>query len=185
MYFLSDKVRTANFMPGSVFVNDKPLNIVHEQKYLGHILNDNFDDTSDLKAQLRNFYGRSNMFIRKFYSCSNAVKNVLFNAFCSNIYCSSLWYTYRVSDIEKFRVAYNNAFRKLHHLPMSCSASEMFVFNRVNSFVHIRRKSINSLANRIRNSTNLLVNACYRLKFYHAYDSDFWTMYRFLLFNDK
>ena len=40
--------------------------------YLGHIINNNLNDNKDTERQLRNFYGKSNMLLRTFGSCSYA-----------------------------------------------------------------------------------------------------------------
>ena len=41
------------------------------------------------------------------------------------------WSRYTARSLHKLYVAYNNAFRMMHHLPTYCSASEMFTVNRV------------------------------------------------------
>ena len=61
------------------------------------------------------------MLLRKFYFCSERVKNRLFSSYCSNLYLCSLWANYRKSAISRFIVSYNNAFRILHNLHMRCS----------------------------------------------------------------
>ena len=59
------------------------------------------------------------------------VKNVLFRTFCTPLYTCQLWSRYTARSLHKLYVAYNNAFRMMHHLPTYCSASEMFTVNRV------------------------------------------------------
>ena len=63
------------------------------------------------------------MLRRKFYFCSDQVKNKLFSAYCNNIYMCSLWVSYRKRCMRQFVVSYNNSFRILRSLPMRCSAS--------------------------------------------------------------
>ena len=47
-------------------------------------------------------YGRSNIQLRKFYFCSERVKNMLFSSYCSNLYMCSLWSNYRKSSNVTF-----------------------------------------------------------------------------------
>ena len=63
--------------------------------------------------------------------CSVEVKNTLFRSFCTPMYTCQLWWNFSVQSMHKLNVAYNNAFRFMHHLPTYCSASLMFVVNRV------------------------------------------------------
>ena len=74
--------------------------------------------------------GVMNALSRKFYFCSDTVKNTLLSYYCSNVYLCSLW------------VKYNNVCRIMHRLPMRCSASLMFVNARVDSCEARIRKCI-------------------------------------------
>ena len=76
--------------------------------------------------------------------CSLEVKNVLFRTFCTPLYTCQLWSRYTARSLHKLYVAYNNAFRMMHHLPTYCSASEMFTVNRVpNCAAVIRNLTLN------------------------------------------
>ena len=44
--------------------------------YLGHIITDNLCDDADIKAKVGCLYCRSNILLRKFYFCSERVKNI-------------------------------------------------------------------------------------------------------------
>ena len=46
----------------------------------------------DLKRQMRKFYANINILSRKFSKCSPDVKCALFKSFCSNLYCSTMFY---------------------------------------------------------------------------------------------
>ena len=127
--------------------------------YLGHIITDNLCDEADIKAKVGCLYGRSNMLLRKFYFCSERVKNRLFSSYCSNLYLCSLWANYRKSSISRFIVSYNNAFRILHNLHMRCSASSMFANAVVDSCSTCIRKSIFSLMMRLNTSINVIVQS--------------------------
>ena len=60
-------------------------------KYLGHIIDNNLNDNKDVERQLRNFFGKSNMLLRTFSSCSYAVKLQLFMSCCGSMYTAFLW----------------------------------------------------------------------------------------------
>ena len=67
---------------------------------------------------------------RKFYFCSDPVKNMLFSAYCN---MCSLWVSYRKRCMRQFIVSNSNLFRILRGLPMRCSASGMFASSNVDS----------------------------------------------------
>ena len=76
---------------------------------------------------MRKFYANINILSRKFSKCSPGVKCTLFEAFCSNMYYSTLWYNCTVTAMKRLRIAYNNSLRRLLGIPKHNSASEMFV----------------------------------------------------------
>ena len=47
---------------------------------LGHIIIDSLYDDADIEAKVGCLYGRSNILLRKFYFCSEQVKNRLFSS---------------------------------------------------------------------------------------------------------
>ena len=104
------------------------LHVTKSYIYLGHIglIPDNLCDDADIKAKVGCIYGRSNVMLRKFYFCSERVKNWLFSSYYNNLYLCSVWANYRKSSISHFIVSYNNAFIILHNLHRRCSASSMF-----------------------------------------------------------
>ena len=59
--------------------------------------------------------------------------------------------------MHKLNVAYNNAFRFMHHLPTYCSASLMFVVNRVPNCRAVIRNRIYGFMKRLASSSNALV----------------------------
>lgn len=130
------------------------LKMVKEVKYLGHYISDTLSDEKDMNRQLRLLYCRSNTIVRKFYKCSSSVKSILFKAYCANMYCCSLWTKSSKKMSNSIKVAYNNSFRIMMNLPRRCSASHMFVMNRVPSFQEIIRKSCFSLMSRVSQSHN-------------------------------
>ena len=81
---------------------------------------------------LRKFYANINILSRKFSKCSPDVKCTLFKSFCSNRYCSTMWYNCTVTAMRRLRIAYNNSLRRLLGIPKHNSASGMFVHHLVN-----------------------------------------------------
>ena len=108
---------------------------------------------------MRLFYIRSirNYLIRNFSKCSDNVKSLLFNSYCSSMYCAPLWSNFEVGTIRKLTVSYNNVFRRIMSLPRRCSASGMFVFNSVSSFGELWRKLIYSFRRRILTTKNMIM----------------------------
>ena len=100
-------------------------------KYLGHIICNDMSDDDDMMRQKRQLYAQGNVLSRRVHVCSLEVNNVLFRTFCTPLYTCQLWFRYIARSLHKLYVAYNNAFRMMHHLPTYCSASEMFTVNRV------------------------------------------------------
>ena len=70
----------------NIMLGDTLLNAVQTYRYLGHILTNNLSDEAAMEDKMRGLYARSNMLRRKFYFCSDQVKNKLFFAYCNNIY---------------------------------------------------------------------------------------------------
>ena len=127
------------------------------------------------------FYARGNSIIRKFSACSDNIKRILFNSFCGTVYCASLWSVYTDSAMNRFKVAYNNIFRKLYRLRYDCSASEMFVMNRTRTFLHLRRNAVFSLGERLQKSENKILRACTSLRLSSDHKTPFWHVYDVLL----
>ena len=102
-------------------------------------------------------YALGNVLSRRFHMCSTEVKNTLFRSFCTPMYTCQLWWNFSVQSMHKLNVAYNNAFRFMHHLPTYCSASLMFVVNRVPNCRAVIRNRIYGFMKRLVSSSNALV----------------------------
>ena len=137
-------------------------------------------DTLDINRQLRAFYAKCNYLIRNHSLCSPEVKCKLFSAFCSNMYCGHIWSFYKKASISKITVAYNNSFRRLMGLIKSCSASGMFVNNKVLSFGEMWRKCINGFKNRLSNSTNNVISCILDCAIYNS--SSVWRNWYTILY---
>ena len=155
----NDMRQKISFPP--VFLGKQEITLVNGYKYLGHFISDNLNDDVDIKSQTRLIYARGNMLSRNFTNCSNEVKQVLFRSYMYNIYCCSLWSVFSQGVYKKLITSYNNCFRILFKYPRFCSASQMFVENRIHSFKEVMRISCGSLLNQILQTTNRFLNEYY------------------------
>ena len=114
-------------------------------------------DDDDMMRQRRQLYAQGNVLSRRFHMCSLEVNNVLFRTFCTPLYTCQLWSRYTARSLHKLYVAYNNAFRMMHHLPTYCSASEMFTVNRVPNCAAVIRNLTFKFMSRLGLSSNALV----------------------------
>ena len=103
----------------------------------------------DMKRQMKKFYANNNILSRKFSKCSPDVKCMLFKLFCSNMYCSTMWYNCTVNAMRKLRISYNNSLRRLLNISKYNSASEMFVNLNIKSFGELVKNYIHNFMNRL------------------------------------
>jgi hypothetical protein len=141
----------------SLSLNNADLVYTDSIKYLGVVLNSNFNDDGDISRQLRCLYASSNTILRKFTYCTQKVKLHLLESYCLNFYCSVLWCDYSIQSISKFRVAYNNVFRKLLGYGRRDSASSMFVMNTIDTYAAWMRKACFTFRQRLFSSKNNIV----------------------------
>ena len=160
MHVKSDKYKLCN-LP-SVTLSNNTLLYVNKYKYLGCIITDTLHDNDDIKRTIRGIYARGNMLMRRFYNCSESVKCMLFRTYCTNFYCTQLWWSYSRQTIRKIQVAFNNSFRLLMGFRRRCSASGMFVDCGVNNFTTLRRKYMYNFISRLSSSPNQLITTLYR-----------------------
>ena len=142
----------------NVYMNGSHLRMDCTYKYLGHIITDDLKDNNDIQRQIRGFYAKSNMLLRTFSKCSYLVKKHLFMSYCGSIYSMYLWCSYGKKYYRRMEVAYNNVFRRLLGYDKRCSASGMFVNERVDNFETRKRRLIYSFKNRLYSSENYLIN---------------------------
>ena len=159
-YSLCFKPKHIKFDRPCFYLNRLEIPRVDQCKYLGIMICTKNCDI-DLKRQMRKFYASINILSRKFAKCSPDVKCTLFKSFCSNMYCSIMWYNITVTAMRKLRIVYNNSLRKLLGIPKYNSASEMFVQLNIKSFGELLRKYVFSFIDRFTLSDNsILVSIC-------------------------
>ena len=66
--------------------------LVLTETYLGAFITDDCSD--DVIRQMRSIYARGNALIRNFKHCSEEVKSLLFETYCTGCRCSLLWGNY-------------------------------------------------------------------------------------------
>ena len=135
------------------------LSYVDSYKYLGfHISNTaSKSDDLELRHQYRLLCCRTNSLIRKFAMCSYSVKKYLYSTYCSNISGVHLWHSHRASVLRKFIVCFNNAARMFLGYERFCSASNMFVRERIANFSAMYRKAVYGFMSRLKQSDNHIV----------------------------
>ena len=120
----------------------------------------------------RKLYGEfmhaGNVLIRRFRNCSQRVKLRLFQSFCTNFYCTHLWWSYSRETLRKTTVAYNNTLRFMMGYGRFCSASGMFVQCNIDNFETIRRRYIYGFKCRLQESNNSIVKCLLLHQFYEA-----------------
>ena len=152
----------------TIKLGDTRLSYVSSYKYLGCLITDELSDNGDIKKTLRGIYARANVLIRKFSNCSTRVKKQLFQAFCTNLYCTHLWWSYSKETLLKTTVAYNNSLRFLLGYQRFCSASGMFVECNLDNFATIRRRYIYNFMCRTRTSSNCIIQTLVKHQCYVA-----------------
>ena len=89
-----------------------------------HVRNDDLDIVRQLKCVIL----RTNILMRTFSSCSVEAKLFLFQSYCSNFYCSRLWYNFTKVQMNKLRIIYNNAEAPvLDAAPVKCLRTAIFI----------------------------------------------------------
>ena len=142
----------------TIYLGTIQLKWVTSHKYLGVLIDEDLKDNVDMKRQMKAFYSRGNILVRKFKSCTTDVKLQLFKTYFSSVYAGHLWSNYSTVTYNKVKVAYNNVFRSLMCLSRDCSISNMFVQYNVRNFEALLRVHMGSFISRIVNSTNQLVS---------------------------
>ena len=107
---------------------------------------------------LRSFYARSNVKFLKIHHCSASIKVNLIKTYCAP-YCVQLWVNHSKCSYNRLRVDYNDAYRRVLGYVKSDSASNMFVYNRVECYDGHNRHLIHYLRSISLDSDNQII-AC-------------------------
>ena len=120
----------------------------------------NFVDVHDcsIENQCKALYARGNTLLRHFRNCSDDVRKLLFNSYCTSFYGSSLWCNFKCNTISCLKTAHNRIFRLLFNISGQVSISQCLLSRKLHPFKVLLRKSILSLRTRLFNSVNHIVN---------------------------
>ena len=140
------------------FFNGYQINSVFNQPYLGYYINSEMCDDDAVNDVIKSMYIRGNMLARKFSNCSDNVKIKLFQSYCSNFYCSTLWSNDNPDLIQRVKVCHNNILRSCIATKFKDSISSHFVYRNIPNFDVLRRKSIWNLYYSLLSSKNSLLS---------------------------
>lgn len=156
----------------------KVLSYVDLYKYLGYHLSNSqmYSDDMELRHQYRLLCCRANSLTRKFAMCTYPVRRYLYATYCSNIAGVHLWHSHRSHVLRKFIVCFNNAARMFLGYDRFCSASNMFVSERIDSFHAMYRKAVFRFMTRLGQSDNRIVSNLFNSDLvYHSSMRKTWT----------
>ena len=142
----------------TMYLDDTCLRWVSSHKYLGVMISNDCKDELDIQRQIKSYYTKGNMIIRKFRKCSEPVKIQLFKTYFSNVYAGHLWRNYSVACYKKATVAYNNIYCMFLNLKRDCSMTNKYVEHNVHSFNSLLRIYMASFIDRLSKSENMIVN---------------------------
>ena len=119
-----------------ISIHGKPLEIVHQHKYLGIILSDDFKISEDIKRNSMSFLKQFYPMYRKFSTVNRNLLGFLFKTFCSSFYGSELWYNDYGSSYEfkNIGISYHKAIKKMlgvsfrEHNHPSCNEMQLPLF---------------------------------------------------------
>lgn len=137
---------------------NEAIKVTSNGKYLGMYISENRKDSCDMKRQIRGIYARGNVLLKRFRHCNEQTKAKLFNSYCSNFYCSTLWYRFSTSEFKKVKSAYNRTFRNLFNV----SKDDMYmcmVRLGIKTFPEILRHLIHGFNTRILLCSNQIILA--------------------------
>ena len=113
----------------------------------------------DVARQTHKFYLQANLLLRNFRHCSDQVKCVLFQTYCTNLYCCQLWFNSTKSSLKKLSTSYNSVLRRLLGISKPYSGSKMFVSRCIPTLAELLCTSIYRFAQRIEQSLNCIIGA--------------------------
>ena len=139
----------------NIILDGRCIKFVNSVKYLGVLItNDLFDDL-DINRHLCYFYCVGNTLRSKFHNCSTQVKNVHFRSYCTSMYSVHLWCKFKISSLNRVRIAYNNSFRILYNTPRQESARIRQIQSNIKTFDTLIRNYLYSFLKRCNNSSNV------------------------------
>ena len=143
-----------------IYLGNSICEFVKEVKYLGVMIHSSMKTTIDVARQTRKFYFQANLLLRNFRHCSDQVKYVLFQTYCTNLYCSQLWFNSTKSSLKKLSTSYNSVLSGLLGICKPHSASKrLYPCRGIPTFAELLRTSIYRFAQRIEHSSNCIITS--------------------------
>ena len=100
----------------SFVIGGNHIELVKSFTHLGHIINDNLDDHSDIAKARSTFIGQVNNVLCYFSKLGSSVKYRLFKSYCTSYYGSELW-SLQHSDLNLLDITWRKATRRVWSLP--------------------------------------------------------------------
>lgn len=148
--------RVANDFP-CFKLDDVPLPFVKEFKYLGHMINNCFNDNDDIMRVIKCLYTRSNILLRRYSKCSVNVKIKLFTAFCLSFYDVGIWRFYSTTVFNKLRACYYKCIKLFFGYDRRYSVTLMLEELGFSNFDVFMEKEVYRTSHRWASCTNCLV----------------------------
>ena len=108
--------------------------------------------TIDVARQTHKFYLEANLVLRNFRHCSDQVKFVLLQTYCTNLYCCQLWFNSTKNSLKKLSTSCDSVLRS--HL-----ANKMFICRGIPTFAELLCTINYSFAQRIEHSSNCIISS--------------------------
>ena len=161
----------------NIILDGRCIKFVNLVKYLGVLITNDLFDNLDINRYLRYLYCIGNTLRSKFHNCSSQVKNVLFRSCCMSRYSVHLWCKFKLSSLNRVRIAYNNSFRILHNIPRQESAINRTrqIQSIIMAFDALIRNYLYWLLKRCNNSSSVYISCL--MSSDALYKSIFWINY--------
>ena len=91
-----------------IYLGNSICEFVKEVKYLGIMIHSSMRTTIDVSRQTRKFYLQANFLLPNIRHCSDQVKCVIFQTYCTSLYCCQLWFNSTKSSLKKLSTRYNS-----------------------------------------------------------------------------
>lgn len=98
-----------------IAINNDIVNVVNKVEHLGHILNENINNTETSKC-IGDFNRQCNLFLAKYKYATSNLRNILFHKYCSNFYGTQILPIYDRS-IDEICKAWRVAIRRVWRIP--------------------------------------------------------------------
>ena len=129
-------------------LNGEYIDEVEQSKYLGHIFTNDLTDNADIA--------------RQFHMCTPDVKLTLFRTYCTPMYTSQLWWSYRKATINKLYTSYHNILKMFLGLSKFESTSMLCTYVNVQCCQSVIRSLVYCFLLRLDSSDNVLVQSILR-----------------------